>query len=360
MGDYRVDCDESSLIDDSQLDEACFSENDYGVADLYAYYVSDVSRIPCNDDTTNDKLIVEIKDILDKLNIIFNRLDCDNKFSDERSCSLIADKIALYLDRCKNSDDLNELQLLYSQFVNKRDELVNGNLKLVISIAKEFYRENVMVSLVDIIQFGNLGLMIAVEKYKLGTGASFTTYAYYWIKKEIIKNIRRVAYPTKIPYYLVDKYHLVMSVKNMLCQQMGREPTKEELSNKAGISINNLNELLIAFSQSVSLDETLDFLSEDGMISRVDSIPDDNIDVFEEVSAKGLKEYLIMYMSMYLTERENYVLCQRFGLDGKPRTFCDLADELGVSHQMIGQIQKKAIKKLKMVPQFKSLINYLR
>ena len=224
-----------------------------------------------------------------------------------------------------------------------RDRLIEANLRLVVSIAKRYVGRG--MTFLDLIQEGNLGLMKAAEKFDYKRGFKFSTYATWWIKQSITRAIADQARTIRIPVHMVETINKLTRAKRELLQELGREPSVEEIAERTGMSAEKVAEVQKVAAEPVSLESPVGE-EEDSKLS--DFISDDNL-VSPEASADGttLREALHACMKC-LPEREQKVLCLRFGLcDGRPRTLEEVGQTMGVTRERIRQIESKALRRLK-------------
>ena len=273
----------------------------------------------------------------------------------------LEDPVRMYLKEIGKVPLLSaEEEIEYAQRMEEGDEeakkrLAEANLRLVVSIAKRYVGRG--MQFLDLIQEGNLGLIKAVEKFDYRKGYKFSTYATWWIRQAITRAIADQARTIRIPVHMVETINKLVRVQRQLFQELGREPSPEEIAETMDIPVERVREIQKISQEPVSL-ETPIGEEEDSHLG--DFIQDDNVPVPAEAAASTLlKEQLVEVLGT-LTEREQKVLRLRFGMDdGRARTLEEVGKEFNVTRERIRQIEAKALRKLRHPSRSRKLKDYL-
>ncbi len=273
----------------------------------------------------------------------------------------IDDPVRMYLKEIGKVPLLDaDRELLLAQRMGHGDEaakqeLVEANLRLVVSIAKRYVGKGMFF--LDLIQEGNLGLMKAVEKFDYTKGYKFSTYATWWIRQAITRAIADQARTIRIPVHMVETIHKVSRVSRQLLQERGKEATAEEIAEVIGMNADKVREIMKIAQDPVSL-ETPIGEEEDSHLG--DFIPDDDSPAPADAASYALLREQLCEVLHTLTPREEHVLKLRFGLDdGRTRTLEEVGKEFNITRERIRQIEAKALRKLRHPSRSKRLRDYL-
>ena len=251
--------------------------------------------------------------------------------------------------------ELELAELMTNGNETAKQELVESNLRLVVSIAKRYVGKGMFF--LDLIQEGNLGLMKAVEKFDYRKGYKFSTYATWWIRQAITRAIADQARTIRIPVHMVETIHKVSRISRQLLQENGHEATPEEIANVMGMSAEKIREIMKIAQDPVSL-ETPIGEEEDSHLG--DFIPDDASPAPADAASYTLLREQLNEVLKTLTPREESVLKLRFGLeDGRSRTLEEVGKEFNITRERIRQIEAKALRKLRHPSRSKRLRDYL-
>ena len=335
----------SDFFSDMPLEEEQFEK----ILDMLEQNNVDVLRI--TDDEVGDDIILTDEDEVDVENL-------DLTIPDGIS---LEDPVRMYLKEIGKVPLLSaeeEIELAQRMELGDQDakkRLAEANLRLVVSIAKRYVGRGMLF--LDLIQEGNLGLIKAVEKFDYRKGYKFSTYATWWIRQAITRAIADQARTIRIPVHMVETINKLIRVSRQLLQELGREPTPEEIAEEMSMPVERVREILKISQEPVSM-ETPIGEEEDSHLG--DFIEDDKVPVPADAAAFTLLKESLVEVLGTLTEREQKVLRLRFGLDdGRARTLEEVGKEFNVTRERIRQIEAKALRKLRHPSRSRKLKDYL-
>ncbi len=311
----------------------------------------EILGIPEADDIDDEEIILTEEDEVDVENLDLTMPDGYN----------LEDPVRMYLKEIGKVPLLSaEEEIELAKRMEEGDEeakkrLSEANLRLVVSIAKRYVGRGMLF--LDLIQEGNLGLIKAVEKFDYSKGYKFSTYATWWIRQAITRAIADQARTIRIPVHMVETINKLVRVSRQLLQQLGREPSPEEIAAEMNMPVERVREILKISQEPVSL-ETPIGEEEDSHLG--DFIQDDNVPVPADAAAFTLLKEQLREVLSTLTEREQKVLRLRFGLDdGRARTLEEVGKEFNVTRERIRQIEAKALRKLRHPSRSRKLKDFL-
>ena len=311
------------------------------VEDPVRMYLKEIGKVPLLSADEEIELAQNMEDgavATEKINVLKGRID---GASEEEKAEI--------------KEEIKTLQRDVDKGADEKKRLAEANLSLVVSIAKRYLGRGMLF--LDLIQEGNLGLIKAVEKFDYKKGYKFSTYATWWIRQAITRAIADQARTIRIPVHMVETINKLIRVSRQLLQELGREPSPEEIAKEMSMPVDRVREILKISQEPVSL-ETPIGEEEDSHLG--DFIKDDNVPVPADAAAFTLLKEQLEEVLGTLTEREQKVLTLRFGLeDGRARTLEEVGKEFNVTRERIRQIEAKALRKLRHPSRSRKLKDYL-
>ena len=309
------------------------------VEDPVRMYLKEIGKVPLLSADEEIELAQNMEDgavAIEKINVLKGRLDGAS-------------------EKAEIKEEIKTLQRDVDKGADAKKRLAEANLRLVVSIAKRYVGRGMLF--LDLIQEGNLGLIKAVEKFDYKKGYKFSTYATWWIRQAITRAIADQARTIRIPVHMVETINKLIRVSRQLLQELGREPSPEEIAKEMSMPVDRVREILKISQEPVSL-ETPIGEEEDSHLG--DFIKDDNVPVPADAAAFTLLKEQLEEVLGTLTEREQKVLTLRFGLeDGRARTLEEVGKEFNVTRERIRQIEAKALRKLRHPSRSRKLKDYL-
>ena len=328
LKDLKIDIREQS--EDALFDTAMSTDELVHVSDSVRMYLQEIGRYPLLDAQQEVELAMQFESGI--------------KAAEQLELGVALDAAATILLRrqVRNAE-------------RAKSRLAESNLRLVVSIAKKYVGRG--LSLLDLIQEGNLGLMRAVEKFDYRKGFKFSTYATWWIRQAVTRALADQGRTIRVPVHMVETINKLAMAQRLLNQDLGREPTIAEIAGELDIESGKVTELRRIAQDPVSLETPL---GEEDDTTLGDIVADLGADIpVEEAAFKLLQEYLLLVLES-LKERERQVLVMRFGLDdGRVRTLEEVGNHFEVTRERIRQIENKALAKLRQPAKAKQLDGYL-
>ena len=339
------DVDDDIILDDE--DEVEVEKIDLSVPegvsveDPVRMYLKEIGKVPLLSADEEIELAQNMEDgavATEKINVLKGRLD---GASEEEKAEI--------------KEEIKTLQRDVDKGADAKKRLAEANLRLVVSIAKRYVGRGMLF--LDLIQEGNLGLIKAVEKFDYKKGYKFSTYATWWIRQAITRAIADQARTIRIPVHMVETINKLIRVSRQLLQELGREPSPEEIAKEMNMPVERVREILKISQEPVSLETPI---GEEADSHLGDFIKDDNVPVPADAAAFTLLKEQLEEVLGTLTEREQKVLTLRFGLeDGRARTLEEVGKEFNVTRERIRQIEAKALRKLRHPSRSRKLKDYL-
>ena len=356
LDDTDIDLDDNIDFDeeiDEEIDSIAAVESDIDLQDLQANYADSLS------DRVSDPVKMYLKEI-GQVPLL--------KADEEREIAKLAREgdeeinrkiAALKKSKEDKSAEIAELEAQNEEIIKRaKDKLITANLRLVVSLAKKYTNRGLLF--LDLIQEGNVGLVKAVDKFDYEKGFKFSTYATWWIRQAITRAIADQARTIRIPVHMVETINKMTKVQRQLVQELGREPTAEEISEVMGkeqFPPEKIREIQKIALEPVSFEKPIGEEDDSQVGDFIEDKDSDSPDVF---ASKQLLKDEINNVLQLLTERESKVLQLRFGLiDGKNRTLEEVGKEFNVTRERIRQIEAKALRKLKHPTKSKRLKDFI-
>ena len=324
LSDLVVNDQVKEIIDGQKIDEVFMQASKY---------VSDATGIPLEDAENNIIELSVLRRILPENYVVSSDLDIEKPIKNQNKI----------IKEISSESIKNHIRIIKEEGEKARKHLGEANLRLVVSVAKKHLNRG--LSMLDLIQEGNIGLMRAIEKFDFRKGFKFSTYATWWIRQGITRAIADQARTIRIPVHVVETLNKIMRSRRELAQEFNREPSIKELSDRLEMEPKKVAEILKMAQEPVSLETPI---GEEGENELGDLIEDDSTPTPPEVAAQSSMRSHIDSVLSQLNDRERKVLELRFGItDGKPRTLEEIGKDLSLTRERIRQIERKALGRLR-------------
>ncbi len=324
LSDLVVNDQVKEIIDGQKIDEVFMQASKY---------VSDATGIPLEDAENNIIELSVLRRILPENYVVSSNLDIEKPIKNQNKI----------IKEISSESIKNHIRIIKEEGEKARKHLGEANLRLVVSVAKKHLNRG--LSMLDLIQEGNIGLMRAIEKFDFRKGFKFSTYATWWIRQGITRAIADQARTIRIPVHVVETLNKIMRSRRELAQEFNREPSIKELSDRLEMEPKKVAEILKMAQEPVSLETPI---GEEGENELGDLIEDDSTPTPPEVAAQSSMRSHIDSVLSQLNDRERKVLELRFGItDGKPRTLEEIGKDLSLTRERIRQIERKALGRLR-------------
>jgi RNA polymerase primary sigma factor len=323
----------------------------------FPYIEKDINKLEeiCDDLMALDIEIKEKKDFLEVSS------DKNKKYKED--IKLKVDPIQIYLKEISKTSFLTaeEEKDLAKRIENDdplaKDKLIQANLRLVVSIAKKYIGKSNNLTLLDLIQEGNLGLFRAVEKFDWRRGYKFSTYATWWIRQSINRALADQARTVRIPVHMVETISKYSKIRRELLQSLGREPTVDEIANEMGLPVHKVNYITKIFQKTASLESPVSDDADSSILS--DFVQDNKTTLPSTEAARNLLKQRLNDILSDLNYREQRILAMRFGLDdGVSHTLEEVGEEFNVTRERIRQIEAKSLEKIRQHEEIRKLKGY--
>jgi len=323
----------------------------------FPYIEKDIDKLEeiCDDLMALDIEIKEKKDFLEVSS------DKNKKYKED--IKLKVDPIQIYLKEISKTSFLTaeEEKDLAKRIENDdplaKNKLIQANLRLVVSIAKKYIGKSNNLTLLDLIQEGNLGLFRAVEKFDWRRGYKFSTYATWWIRQSINRALADQARTVRIPVHMVETISKYSKIRRELLQSLGREPTVDEIANEMGLPVHKVNYITKIFQKTASLESPVSDDADSSILS--DFVQDNKTTLPSTEAARNLLKQRLNDILSDLNYREQRILAMRFGLDdGVSHTLEEVGEEFNVTRERIRQIEAKSLEKIRQHEEIRKLKGY--